>query len=458
MKTFIFLFVLMTFYGCHNEPNLPNIVFILADDLGTDQVSSYGNAYYETPNIDRLSEEGMLFQQAYTAAAICSPTRASIMTGKHPARLHLTNYLVGSSPKNKPLLVPDNWQKFLPLEEITIAEMLKTAGYETALFGKWHLSKEKIPPKSISHNPDKQGFDASFVTYKPIRSMKRAWQEPENDAHNIDTISKLGIDFMKRKLKKPFFLMLSHNAIHDPLVSKSELIKKYEQKDQNNKPENHPIIASMVQELDNSVGDILNTIQELGISDNTLVIFYSDNGGKDAYAFQKPFRKGKGWLYEGGIRVPLIVRWPRKIKPGTTSDAMISSVDFMQSFMELVGVVPDEENKLDGISMIPAFKQEGLKREKLFWHYPHYHKGSGMVPASAMRWKNYKLIEWHEQMLKNEKGQIELYDLSNDIGEQVSLVDEKPEIATAMREELHKWYKEVGAQFPSINENNKIFK
>jgi len=458
MKTFIFLFVLMTFYGCHNESNLPNIVFILADDLGTDQVSSYGNAYYETPNIDRLSKEGMLFQQAYTAAAICSPTRASIMTGKHPARLHLTNYLVGYSPKDKPLLVPDNWQKFLPLEEITIAEMLKTAGYETALFGKWHLSKEKTPPKSISHNPDKQGFDVSFVTYKPIRSMKRAWQEPENDAHNIDTISKLGINFMKRKLKKPFFLMLSHNAIHDPLVSKSMLIKKYEQKDQNNKPENHPIIASMVQELDKSVGDILNTIQELGISDNTLVIFYSDNGGKDAYAFQKPFRKGKGWLYEGGIRVPLIIRWPRKIKPGTTSDAMISSVDFMQSFMEVAGVVPDEGNKLDGISMVSAFKQEDLKREKLFWHYPHYHKGSGMSPASAMRWKNYKLIEWHEQMLKNEKGQIELYDLSNDIGEQVSLVDEKPEIATAMRKELHKWYKEVGAQFPSINENYKIVK
>ncbi len=458
MKTFIFLFVLMTFYGCHNESNLPNIVFILADDLGTDQVSSYGNAYYETPNIDRLSKEGMLFQQAYTAAAICSPTRASIMTGKHPARLHLTNYLVGYSPKDKPLLVPDNWQKFLPLEEITIAEMLKTAGYETALFGKWHLSKEKTPPKSISHNPDKQGFDVSFVTYKPIISMKRAWQEPENDAHNIDTISKLGINFMKRKLKKPFFLMLSHNAIHDPLVSKSMLIKKYEQKDQNNKPENHPIIASMVQELDKSVGDILNTIQELGISDNTLVIFYSDNGGKDAYAFQKPFRKGKGWLYEGGIRVPLIIRWPRKIKPGTTSDAMISSVDFMQSFMEVAGVVPDEGNKLDGISMVSAFKQEDLKREKLFWHYPHYHKGSGMSPASAMRWKNYKLIEWHEQMLKNEKGQIELYDLSNDIGEQVSLVDEKPEIATAMRKELHKWYKEVGAQFPSINENYKIVK
>ena len=170
MKTFRLLFILILFSGCHNESSLPNIVLILADDLGTDQVSSYWNAYYETPNIDRLSKEGMLFQQAYTAAAICSPTRASIMTGKHPARLHLTDYLVGSSPKDKPLLPPDNWQKFLPLEEITIAEMLKKAGYETALFGKWHLSKEKIPPKSISHNPGKQGFDSSFVTYKPIRS------------------------------------------------------------------------------------------------------------------------------------------------------------------------------------------------------------------------------------------------------------------------------------------------
>lgn len=249
--------------------------------------------------------------------------------------------------------------------------------------------------------------------------------------------------------------MLSHNAIHDPLVFKIKLIKKYGQKDQNSKPENHPIIASMVQELDDSVGNILNTIQELGISDNTLIIFYSDNGGKDAYAFQKPFRKGKGWLYEGGIRVPLIVCWPGKIKPETTSDAMISSVDFMQTFMEVAGVVSDQGYELDGISMIPAFKQEGLKRGKLFWHYPHYHKGSGMVPASAMRWKNYKLIEWHEQMLKNQKGQIELYDLMKDIGEQVSLVDEKSEIAKAMREELHKWYKEVGAQFPSINQNKK---
>ena len=441
----------MLFNGCHIEPSIPNIVLILADDLGTAQLSSFGNTYYETPNIDRLSKEGMLFNQAYTAAAICSPTRASIMTGKHPARLHLTNYLVGSSPKDKPLLVPNNWQKFLPLKEITIAEMLKTAGYETAFFGKWHLSKDKRPPKSISHNPDKQGFDSSFVTYKPILSYKRGWQDPEKDAHNIDTISKLGIDFMKRKSKKPFFLMLSHNAIHDPLVSKSKLIEKYEQKDQNSKLENHAVIASMVQELDDSVGDILNTIQELGISDNTLVIFYSDNGGKDAYAFQKPFRKGKGWLYEGGIRVPLIVRWPGKIKPGTTSDALVSSVDFMQSFMEVAGVATKQVNELDGISMIPAFKNKRLNREKLFWHYPHYHKGSGMVPASAMRWKNYKLIEWHEQMLKNEEGQIELYDLSNDIGEKINLVDEIPEIATMMRKELHNWYIEMGAQFTFLN-------
>ncbi|TKG94959.1 DUF4976 domain-containing protein [Puteibacter caeruleilacunae] len=426
----------------------PNIVFILADDMGTGQVGCYGTDYYQTPNIDRIAKDGMRFNNAYAAAAICSPTRASIMTGKYPARLNLTDYIPGKVSDKDMFRTPD-WQQYLPLEEKTFAELMSENGYTTALFGKWHLSKAKRPPISLSHNPDKQGFKETFITYKPAGKLAK-WQNPEIDAHNADTITNRSIDFIKRNKNQPFFLMVSHNAIHDPLMAKSKLVEKYNNHPLADKPENNATIAAMVETMDSSIGRILDEIKAQGIEDNTIVVFFADNGGKHKYAEQKPFRSGKGWLYEGGIREPLIINWPGSGNNGTICNDIVSSIDFFPTFIEMAKLHKSSSIKIDGTSLVKLMKGEHLSRETLFWHYPHYHTGSGMRPASAMRKGNYKLILWYEQQLMNRKDSAELYDLSNDIAEQHNLVHEKPELANKLIKELYQWKKKIGAQMPTL--------
>jgi uncharacterized sulfatase len=455
MKTyssFLFILVAVTLstFGCSTQSETPpNIVFILADDLGYSQIGCYGTDYYKTPNIDKLAGEGMRFTNAYAACAVCSPTRASIMTGKYPARLHLTDFLSGNKKNIYPLTQPD-WQKYLPLEEITVAERLKESGYNTAIFGKWHLSIEKMPPESLPFNPDKQGFDEHFVTYKPAGSMIQPWQEAENDAHNVDTITSLALDFMERNRDNPFFLFVSHNTIHDPLKERAETIEKYEKLKATDEPENHPIVAAMIERLDNSCGKIFDKIDELGLDDNTIVIFFADNGGRDTYAKQTPFRAGKGWIYEGGIREPLIVKWKDKVLPGTISESLISSIDFLPTFLEMAEIKTTPKN-IDGKSFVPSLLDSQIKNHRnLFWHYPHYH-GSGMVPAGAVRSGNYKLIEWYEPKLLKHKKSVELFDLKNDQGETTDLSETNPEKAAELKELLDNWRNKVDAQMPTIN-------
>ncbi len=428
----------------------PNIVFILADDLGFSQIGCYGTSYYKTPHIDKLAEEGMRFTNAYAACPVCSPTRASIMTGKYPAKLHLTDFIAGNNNNDYPLSQPD-WQKYLPLEEVTIAEILKENGYKTALFGKWHLSKEKMPPGSLPYNPDKQGFDESFVTYKPSGSMIRSWQDAEVDAHNVDTITNLALDFMERNKTKPFFLFVSHNTIHDPLKEKAETIKKYEALEASKKPENHPVIAAMIERLDNSCAKIFDKICELGLDDNTIVLFFGDNGGRDKYALQTPFRAGKGWLYEGGIREPLIVKWKNKVAANTVSEALISSIDFLPTFLDICSVGSLPAN-IDGSSFWPVLAGETTgNHTELFWHYPHYHNGSGMKPAGAVRSGKYKLVEWYEPKLLGAIKSAELYDLENDMGETTDLSSKQPEKTKELQLVLQSWRDEVNAQMPAVN-------
>lgn len=265
--------------SCKKQEAPPNIIFILADDLGWSQTGCYGSNYYQTPHIDELAKEGMRFTNAYAACSVCSPTRASIMTGKYPARLHITNFIPGGATKDNELLRQPDWQKFLPLKEVTIAELLKEEGYRTACFGKWHLSIEKMPPESLPYNPDKQGFDESFVTYKPSGKMIQPWQEAEHDAHNVDTITSRALDFLERNKSNPFFLYVSHNTIHNPLKEHPSTIQKYEKLKASEEPENNPVIGAMIERLDNSCGRIFNKVSELGLDKNTLIIFFSDNGG-----------------------------------------------------------------------------------------------------------------------------------------------------------------------------------
>lgn len=454
------IFICLTLMSCQEstENQTPNVLIIIADDLGWSQIGCYGSNFYETPNIDKLSKSGIKFLNAYSAASICSPTRAAIMTGKYPARIDLTDFIPGNFPKNKPLLSPDNWQKFLPLDEVTIGEKMQAYGYSTGFFGKWHLSEEKLPPKSLSHNPSNQGFEETFVTYKPSGKLIQKWQIKNKDFHNVDTITKRGLKFIEQNKKGPFLLILSHNTIHDPLLEDQELIRKYRNKKGSEKKENNPKIGAMIETLDLSVGQIVKKLQKLKLFDNTLLIFCSDNGGKQKYASQKPFKKGKGWLYEGGIRVPLIISWPNKIKKSFVSEQMTSSIDFLPTILSVTNSGLNDKGIYDGIDISPLFSKEKklINRDELYWHYPHYHIGSGMEPATAIRWKNYKLIQWHEATILNQEKQIELYNLKLDPGEENDLSKIKPEIVILMRNKLKKWIKDVNAIMPKLNKDMLI--
>ena len=282
--------------------------------------------------------------------------------------------------------------------------------------------------------------------------MAQPWQEAENDAHNVDTITHLAIDFLEKNKSNPFFLFVSHNTIHDPLKEKAETIQKYTNLKESEEPENHPVIAAMIERLDNSCGKIFNKVNELGLDENTVIIFFGDNGGRDIYARQTPFRAGKGWLYEGGIREPLIVKWKDKITAKTVSESLISSIDFLPTILEIAGINNMREN-IDGKSFLSALKQPKTTiHENLFWHYPHYH-GSGMIPAGAVRSGKYKLIEWYEPKLLNQENSVELFELEKDQGETTDLSESLPEKAEELKKLLNNWRIEIGAQMPTINPN-----
>jgi len=426
----------------------PNIVFILIDDLAYHQLGCYGSSFYETPDIDHLAKQGMRFTDAYAAAPVCSPTRASIMTGKYPARLHLTDYIKGHSPKDKKLLTPD-WTPYLPLEEVTIAEALKAAGYVTGHFGKWHLNKDKNYKPGRPMDPGSQGFDDVLTTHKPGKELKSPY---ENDWHHVRQITERAIAFIKNNKDKPFFCYISHNTIHRPEKEKKELIEKYRKKpgaDNDQKyGHNNPVQAAMLETLDNSVGSVLKNLDELNLSDNTIVIFFSDNGHlgpKDS----KPLRGSKADLYEGGIRVPLIVRWPGVVKPAGVCNVPVISNDFFPTLLEAAGLkVTDAEVKADSESIIPLLKQTGrFKPRALYWHYPHYHH-QGVGPSGAIRQGEYKLIEWFEKSVDgvDTPGALELYNLKNDINEQHNLAEKMPEKTAELYGKLKQWRKSVGAQ------------
>jgi len=432
--------------GKNTKPK-PNFLFILADDLGWSQLGCYGSGFYETPNIDRLASEGMKFTDAYAACPVCSPTRASIMTGKYPARLHLTDFIAGGNFPHEKYKQPE-WQKYLPLEEITIAEVLKTAGYATASFGKWHLSIAKKPPESLPYNPDKQGFDEYIVTYKPSSR-----HDPETDAHNVEIITEKSLEFLQKNKDRPFFLYVTHNTIHGPILGKKKLVEKYRNKPGADLPQNNPVIGAMIEELDNSVGKLLKRLDELKIADNTIVVFFGDNGGLERSAKQTPLRSGKANLYEGGIREPLIVRWPGVVQPGSICSEPVISVDFFPTFLRTLGLESMVKEPVDGTSLLPLLRQSGaLNRQAIYWHYPHYHSSS-IGPCGAVRKGDYKLLEWFDETICGPGNKFELYNLKQDIGEQNSLAKKMPEKTSELRELLTNWRNKVNAQMLTPNPN-----
>jgi len=406
----------------------PNILMILADDLGYSDLGCYGSKIYRTPSIDRLAAQGLRFTDAYAAAHICSPSRAAILTGKYPARLHLTDWIPGNKSEGRKLLIPD-WTKELKDTEVTIGEYLKREGYATAWFGKWHLGGEG--------RARGQGFDAGDQDWK-LNSKK-----DEADPKGVFTLNRQAIEFMKDTGKKPFFVCVSHYAVHTPVRFNQKLKKQY---DQRGIPENFNAgYCAMTEVFDESVGRLLDWLDASGLSRNTLVVFYSDNGGLAKFTDNSPLREGKGTLYEGGTRVPLIVRWPDVVKPGSETSEMVSGIDLLPTFLEIAGAPPP--GAIDGISLRSVLtKQAKLKRDTLYWHYPHYHVG---MPGSSIRKGSYKLIEFFED------GRTELYNLSNDLSETIDLSAEMPEKKAELLADQAAWRKATGAQMMLPNPDFK---
>ena len=428
----------------------PNILLILTDDLGWRDLSCYGSAFYETPNIDRLAAQGMRFTDAYAAAPVCSPTRAAILTGKTPARLHLTDFVRGLDCPYAALTPPD-WPRYLSHEELTLAEMLKQVGYETFHFGKWHLGREE-------HFPVTQGFDHSiaesafgpggyFYPWPHIKDMTGKKGDYFTDRLTDEVIRRF-----ERSHDRPFFMYVAYSTPHRPTQAKEEHTRKYAAKLTSEHVQRNPENAGMIHSLDDNLGRIMRSLDDLKLADSTLFIFTSDNGGNHyADRPQKtnnaPLRGGKGAAYEGAYRVPLIIRWPGNVPVGSETNEPVSSFDFFPTLQAVTGQERTAEQELDGVNLLPLLlKQQPLGREALYWHYPHYHRG-GASPHGVIRKGRFRLIEHFDGT------QAELYDIEHDIGETVNLIYSMPEESEQLLNELRLWRREVGAQMPTLNPN-----
>jgi arylsulfatase A-like enzyme len=426
-----------------------NFVLILVDDLGWTDLGCMGSGFYETPNIDRLADEGVRFTDAYSACTVCSPTRAAVLTGKSPARLHLTDWIEGHKRPKARLRVPD-WTLHLRHEEVTIPELLKHADYVSASIGKWHLGGEE-------HGPTTHGFDRNVAGYhrgqppsyfSPYR-IPTLEDGPEGE-YLTDRECGEALKFIEENRDRPFFLYLTHYAVHTPLQATEEFIDKYEAKDAGDQPHGNPVYAAMIESVDRSVGRLVSKLDELGISERTVILFTSDNGGlignsQRLVTSNKPLRAGKGSAYEGGVRVPLIIKWPGVVVGGTVSAEPVISMDFLPTLAAMAGVEGEVPGPLDGRSLVPLLNQSGdLDRDALYWHYPHYHPG-GATPHGAMRMGDFKLIEFYED------GRRELYNLEHDAGETKDLSSLLPDKAAQMAAQLNAWRKAVGAQMPTPN-------
>jgi arylsulfatase A-like enzyme len=452
-----------------------NFIFILIDDLGWKDLSGYGSPFYETPHLDQLAKEGMKFTNAYSSCPVCSPTRASILTGKYPATLGLTNFIAQRVARGK--LIDAPYIKYLSLEETTIATILKENGYRTFHVGKWHLGEEP-------YFPEKHGFEVNLGGCH--------WGEPREghfSPYNIpnfengpegeylaDRLTNDAIQLME-KSEDPFFLNLCYYAVHTPIQAKKEDIAKYEAKAQKlgldkiqpfvegdfypcehkkdlrikrRLLQSDPVYAGMVDNLDQNIGRLISALKKMGKSENTVIFFTSDNGGlataEGSPTCNAPLQEGKGWMYEGGTRVPLIVKWPGVTSPGKVCDIPVTSTDFLSTILDMAGIADKTPEDVEGETLTPLLRSATakLEREAIFWHYPHYGNQGG-TPGSSVRMGDYKLIEFFEDH------RVELYNLKKDIEEQNDLSQQMPALRDQLRDILHKWQKKVEAKFPLPN-------
>jgi len=461
-------------FGAQQESiRRPNFVFFLVDDLGWTDLGAFGSSFYETPNCDRLAAEGMKFTNAYAACPVCSPTRASIMAGKYPARMATTDWFGAPQPdsvenhwtKDKPLL-PAPYEERLDLGEVTLAEALEEAGYRTFFAGKWHLGGEGFFPEDQGFDVNKGGHHRGSPPggyFSPYKNPKL--EDGPKDEHLPDRLASETVQFIEANHEEPFLAYLSFYSVHTPLQARDYLKAKYTDKAESIDPDkprwgtegdrkvrlvqDHPVYGGMVEAMDMAVGKVLEALDRLGLSDNTVVIFMSDNGGLSTSeghpTSNLPLRAGKGWLYEGGIREPMMIKWPGVAKPGTVCDVPVISTDFYPTMLEMAGLPWRKEQHVDGASLVPLLMQEGSLRDRaLYWHYPHYGNQGGS-PGAVIREGDWKLIEFFED------GHVELYNLREDIGEKNNLGAAMPGKAQELADKLHAWQKSVDARFPSPN-------
>ncbi|MFW6369668.1 MAG: sulfatase [Bacteroidota bacterium] len=465
LKILFFLPVLPLVICCNNSSSTkhnakaPNIIFILVDDMGIADLGCYGNDFHETPHIDKLAEEGIQFMNAYASSPVCSPTRASLLTGKHPASLNLTDWIPGKPSWPSEKLTAPEFRHSLPADELTIAEFLKEKGYKTASFGKWHLGGEGSLPTDHGFDVNVAGNHAGLPPSYFYPYTKDDFVLPDLNTGGTegefltDRLTDEAMNWVVENKEEPFFLYLPYFTVHIWLETKPELKAKYIEKAKqgNYRSLTNPVYAGMVETLDQNVGKIMKTLELNNLLENTLVVFYSDNGGlhKDESentpaTYNGIYREGKGHLYEGGIREPLILFHKNRISEGRKSGALVTTEDIMPTLIDLCNFeVPPTEGRSFASHLLTS---EPVETRPVYWHYPHYSYQGGQ-PSGAIREGDYKLIEFFES------NAVELYNLKSDPGEETNLAAEKVALKNQLLKKLHRWQKDVNAQMPTINES-----
>jgi arylsulfatase A-like enzyme len=462
----LFLFLLSGFALA--AESRPNVIVFLVDDLGQRDLGCYGSSFYETANIDRLAKEGGRFTNAYAACPVCSPSRASLLTGLWPQRTGITDYIgapmTPQSWKRNTKLLPAPYKDRLAHEHVTLAEVLKAGGYATFFAGKWHLGPDGWWPENQGFDHNKGGTDRGGPYgggryFSPYQNPKLT-DGPKGE-HLPARLAEETAKFIEAHQDRPFFAYFSFYDVHTPLMAREDLREKYaaklarlnlkeswgkEHEREARLTQSHVVYAAMVEAMDEAVGTVLKKLDELKLRDNTLVIFTSDNGGlstsEGSPTSNAPLRGGKGWLYEGGIREPFILRWPSRCKADTIIHTPVSSPDVMATVLDAVAMPTD--HKLDGCSLLAELQGERLPERALFWHYPHYGNQGG-APGAAIRRGEWKLIEWAEDQ------RVELFKLDVDVGELHDLSAKHPEKVQSLLTELHDWQKSVAAVMPTSN-------
>ncbi len=482
---FCFLFLVLS---CRKVETPPNIIFVLVDDLGWADVGFMGSTFYDTPNIDQLASNGIVYNQAYAAAAVCSPTRASILTGKYPTRTGITDWIRGRysgvevpSDKKNPegyemmhkeavLKTPRNpyWMEH---QEITLAEILGENNYSTGHIGKWHLGPSEWSPLTQGFGENKGGEDYGqpptyFDPYERNGFSIGSLPGKSPGEYLTDREAEEAVQFITKNKNKPFYLALNHYAVHTPLMAKEDLIEKYEIKRsemniawteddgvqarfrsrQALEIQNNSIYAAMIKSVDKSMVRIVITLKELDLFDNTIIIFYSDNGGHIVSTSNSPLRMGKGHPYEGGIRVPLMIHWPNGITESSTNNTPVHSIDLFPTLIKLTKATIPESLDLDGLDISPTFSGKEITTRSLFWHFPHYWWGTKVKPYSIILKDNWKMIHWYET------GENMLFDLDTDISEKSNVSKLYPRRIETMRSELNEWLIDTSAKLPKIAE------